>query len=155
MTFDSDEFARYVALLRSFGVEPTTIPAVPGFKKAAVKWGERGAGEHGPHFPDTVARLILTGSRSGGICIVDIDASKGGFENFAAYEAAHPAALPPLFTVRSPSGGLHLYYRPRRAWRTVTDRPCPGVDLRGEGGVAMVPGSVHPRGGIFRIEDRP
>ena len=155
LVFDTEEFSRYIALLRSLGVEPTTIPAVPGTKGAAVKWAERGPGENGPHFPDTVSRLILTGSRSCGICIVDIDASKGGFENFAKYEAAHPPALPPLFTVRSPSGGLHLYYRPRRAWRTCTDQPCIGVDLRGEGGVAMVPGSVHPKGGIFRIEDHP
>lgn len=151
--FDSDEFGRYIALLRSLGVEPTTIPAVPGTKGAAVKWAERGPGENGPHFPDTQARLLLTGRRSCGICVIDIDPGGSGFENFAAFEAAHPPALPPLLTIRSPSGGLHLYYRPRRLWRTLTNCPCQGVDLRGEGGVVVTAGSVHKKGGIYRIED--
>ena len=152
-TFDSAEFARFVDRLRALGIEPSTVPARPGSKIPAVKWGEMSPGENGPHWPHTEARLLLTGSRSGGICVIDIDTKDGGFGNFEAWERANPPRLPPLFSVRSPSGGLHLYYRPARIWRTVQGQPVQGVDIRGEGGVVVVPGSLHPRGGIYRIEE--
>ena len=151
MSFDTDAFHAYLALLEARGFRPATVPAIPGTKQAAVKWKEHAAGTHGPHFRHTEGRLLLTGARSSGICIVDIDLKAGGLENFERYEEERGRAERVL-TVRSPTGGLHLYFRPPYPWRTVTDRPVPGVDLRGEGGVVMTPGSQHPRGGHYRIE---
>lgn len=51
------------------------------------------------------------GVRTDRLVVVDVDAHRGGMDTLAS----HPE-LPPTFTVRTPNGGLHLYYRaPARA----------------------------------------
>lgn len=155
MTFDREEYRRFREILAAAGLaQIATVPAKPGTKIAAVRWAEFGPGEEGPHWADTQARLLLTGSRSSGLCVIDVDDKPGarGFEALEKLEALY-GALPRTLSARSPTGSLHLYVLPSRPLRTVANKPAKGIDIRGEGGVVVVPGSVHPRGGIYRIED--
>jgi hypothetical protein len=155
VTFDREEYRRFREILAAAGLEKiATVPAKPGTKEAAVKWKAFVPGEEGPHWADTTARLLLTGSRSSGLCVIDIDDKPGarGFDVFEKLEALH-GRIPRTLSVRSPTGSLHVYVLPSRPLRTVANVPAKGIDIRGEGGVVMVPGSVHPRGGIYRIEE--
>lgn len=84
---------------------------------------------------------IPTGSTSG-IDVVDID-THDGTTGFPAFERARGAGLVDswAWTVRTPSGGLHVYF-PRtpgveqRSWTTAA-----GVDFRGDGGYVLCPPS--------------
>lgn len=92
---------------------------------------------------------VLTG---GSLIAVDIDVKKGqpGVESFA--ELNHQCLLPDTFTVKTPSGGSHLYfsvdkglaYPNRRNWR-------PGIDIRGEHGYVVAPGSTKVDGSGYEI----
>jgi hypothetical protein len=52
----------------------------------------------------------------------------------------------------SPSGSLHYYFNnpPRTVIRNSASVLAPGVDVRGEGGMAMAPPSVRPGVGSYR-----
>ena len=88
-----------------------------------------------------------TGSKSGstlGIDVVDIDVTKTD-SGFAALERAGAAGLieGELARVRTPSGGLHVYFpaiaaRPQRCWQAASAH----IDFRGDGGYVIVPPSA-------------
>jgi hypothetical protein len=91
-----------------------------------------------------------------GWLIVDVDAGKNGFASLLDVD------LPETLTVRTPGGGLHMYYRgPDVA--TSVDRVAPGIDIRSKGGYVVGPGSVFDdadgakgyRGAYTLIDDRP
>jgi len=80
-----------------------------------------------------------------GICpgdsyvIIDVDI-KGDYKTSLAKLKAD--GLPPTYTVRTPSGGLHLYYlHPGGTIKSVANW-MPGIDIRGNGGQGVGPGSV-------------
>jgi hypothetical protein len=86
---------------------------------------------------------IPTGSRSG-IDVVDIDVTATD-TGFAAFERASAAGLVEgeLARVRTPSGGMHVYYpalsaRPQRCWQAGAAH----IDFRGVGGYVVVPPST-------------
>lgn len=152
--WDRAEYFKFRDWLREAGISRiSTVPVKPGTKIPAVKWADYQIGEEGPHFAETQARLLLTGRRSSGLSVIDVDTKGGGFDALERLEALH-GAIPRTLSVRSPTGGLHIYVLPSRPLRTCAGVPARGIDIRGEGGVVMVPGSVHPRGGIYRIEDQ-
>ena len=83
-----------------------------------------------------------------GLYVVDIDEGidpddgrvKVGLASWAALVGGRP--LPATFTVRTPRGGLHYYYRsPDRYLSNTTSRLARDVDTRGNGYV-LVPGST-------------
>jgi hypothetical protein len=153
-SWDRDEYRRFREILAAAGIAlVSTVPVKPGTKIPAIRWADFAPGEEGPHYAETQARLLLTGRRSSGLSVIDVDTKGGGFDALERIEAMH-GAIPRTLSVRSPTGGLHLYVLPSRPLRTVAGVPARGIDIRGEGGVCMVPGSVHPRGGIYRIEDQ-
>lgn len=87
------------------------------------------------------------------IVVVDADVKKGqpGLASLARLDAQ---GLPrETLTIRTPSGGLHRYYRvdPARVYRNRQDWR-PGVDIRGHHGYANAPGSVKPDGSTYTIE---
>jgi hypothetical protein len=57
--------------------------------------------------------------------------------------------------VRTPSGGLHLYFRlgAGETPRTRSSDIAPGLDTRGIGGSIMAPGSVLPDGRRYELVD--
>jgi len=78
---------------------------------------------------------------SGGIIAVDVesDAEPG------AYEAL---GLPPTLAVRTGSGGFHYYFRANgHRIKNSASKLVPDIDVRGEGGQVVFPGSIHPETG--------
>lgn len=75
-----------------------------------------------------------------GLGVLDVDPRHRGGESLAELEASY-GELPPSWTVETPSGGWHLYFRTPEPQRTRTGFR-PGLDLRGAGGygVAWGPG---------------
>jgi hypothetical protein len=80
---------------------------------------------------------IRTGAPAG-LVVVDIDPDHGG--------ALDTTLMPPTHTVRTGSGGWHLYYS-HPGW-SVPSRPMPGrvgIDIKADGGYVAIPPSRHPR----------
>lgn len=78
------------------------------------------------------------------LLVVDIDVkeTKNGFHTLAALELEEGLVLPPTFTVDTPSGGRHLYYRVPEALGQGVNAVGLGVDTRSRGGFVVAPGSV-------------
>ncbi len=82
---------------------------------------------------------IRTGAASGTV-VVDIDPAHGG--------RVDPALMPETACVATGSGGWHLYYlHPGTPVLCSQGRLAEGVDVRGDGGYAVAPPSIHPRTG--------
>lgn len=75
-----------------------------------------------------------------GHVILDIDAHKGGLESLQSFAAT----LPPTFTVRTPNGGLHLYYRapPGAEFSGSVEALAKGIDVRAHHNYVVGPGSI-------------
>lgn len=75
-----------------------------------------------------------------GYVILDFDL-KPGKDGLAAFSAAFDVP-PTTWTVRTPSGGAHMYYRyPVERGEVGQHPPVPGVDVRGQHGYVLGPGS--------------
>jgi len=87
---------------------------------------------------------IVTGSVSG-IVVIDIDPKHGGDDSLASWEKKH-GPLPRTVEVITGGGGRHLYFK--HPGGVVHNRVgiVAGIDLRGDGGCAVVPPSIHPSG---------
>lgn len=89
----------------------------------------------------------LRTGRASGVVVVDIDPG--------ADLSKLACALPETVEVQTGRGGRHLYY--------ACDRPCPNsagrlavhVDVRGDGGQVVYPGSTHPETGTVYEFTRP
>ncbi len=84
------------------------------------------------------------------IVVVDLDCHPGqpdGVEAFADIEEAH-GRIKSVPRVKTPSGGLHLYFRqPDGAPVTNSTGELPkGIDVRGVGGYVVAPGAMLPDG---------
>lgn len=85
---------------------------------------------------------VATGN---GIAVVDLDVKHGndGTARFKEWLDEHFGAIlpdPPAAT-RTPTGGVHLWYRAEGPVKTCTNWR-PGVDVRGEGGYVVAPPSA-------------
>lgn len=89
---------------------------------------------------------IITGN---GLVVIDIDPRHGGFESLEKIKDKLPI---PEMTVKTGGGGYHFYYRTEE---TVGNRTniLPGIDIRGEGGLVVAPGSKHKSGAYYIIEE--
>ena len=75
-----------------------------------------------------------------GMIVVDVDPKNGGEEQIAALEMIY--GFPQTRTVRTPSGGAHLYYLLPEGHPGVTNRPlAPGIDIKSTGGYVLAAGS--------------
>lgn len=81
------------------------------------------------------------GVSTNGMLVLDVDPKRGGLASLAVLEAEN-GPLPATFRVRTPSGGLHLYFTSRNPVACSVDRVAPGIDVRGHGGYVVGPGSV-------------
>lgn len=99
---------------------------------------------------------VPTGARTG-VVVVDIDVH-GQVNGYDALSRAHDAGLINGWelTVRTPSGGLHIYYpaagaSEQRSWQAARS----GIDFRGDGGYIIIPPSartVHDRRFAYTLE---
>lgn len=98
------------------------------------------------------ANVAIACGDASGIVVIDVDVSdsKCGMESWQRLKAEFD--LPDTLTARTGSGGLHLFFgNPRGLTNSnaaLKDR-YPYLDVRGEGGYVIAPGSVHPDGGIY------
>ncbi|MBY0461005.1 MAG: bifunctional DNA primase/polymerase, partial [Gemmataceae bacterium] len=89
---------------------------------------------------------IATGAGSM-IVVVDIDVKGGGLETLALWKQEH-ADFPNTPTVKTPTGGLHLYFKYTPGVGSKTGI-APGIDIRGDGGQVVAPPSIHANGGLY------
>jgi hypothetical protein len=127
------------------------VPAAARSKRPIVRWqafqesppGEAMITDWFGRWPDANI-AVVTGAVSG-LVVLDVDPQHGGEESRAAIEAEH-GTLPPTVEARTGSGGRHLYFAyPGHDVRNRTGL-APGLDLRADGGVIIVPPSIHPNG---------
>lgn len=85
---------------------------------------------------------IATG---GGLFVVDVDPRNGGSASLAGLDA------PETYTVRTGSGGLHLYYQAAGKIRNSAGTIAKGIDLRGDGGFVVAPPTVHASGNQYEV----
>ncbi|HEV8166268.1 MAG TPA: bifunctional DNA primase/polymerase [Actinomycetota bacterium] len=83
---------------------------------------------------------VVTGSLSG-VVVVDVDPQHDGDRTLAELEGER-GALPRTAVVETPSGGHHLYFaHPGGRVANSAGRLGAGVDVRGDGGLALLPPS--------------
>ncbi|MCI1788043.1 MAG: bifunctional DNA primase/polymerase [Actinomyces sp.] len=97
------------------------------------------------------ANLAIPTGRASGLVVVDVDVhAVNGFH--ALRRAGDAGLLPrPLAVVRTPSGGMHLYYPAnpgieQRSWQAARA----GIDFRGDGGYIITPPSRVQVDGVRR-----
>ncbi len=90
---------------------------------------------------------IITGKISG-ITVVDIDVKDG-----QAQADAMRARFPSTYTVRTPSGGYHLYYQYAEGFTVSANAypNLPNVDIRSDGGYVGAPPSVNANGNAYEV----
>ncbi|GCD36227.1 DNA primase [Streptomyces chrestomyceticus JCM 4735] len=90
---------------------------------------------------------------------IDLDTKHGadGLTALRLLAAQHHFALPPTVTVRTPSGGRHLYFSgpPAPPVPNSAGRLAPGIDIRGTGGYLVGPGSRTSRGEYHLVPGTP
>jgi hypothetical protein len=80
---------------------------------------------------------LLTG-RVSGVVVVDLDPGAPDTESLG---------LPGTVTAQTGRGGFHLYYALKdRSCHNSAGKLAPHVDVRGDGGYVVFPGSIHPSG---------
>jgi hypothetical protein len=147
---DLDPAAAAIALAgRGFAV----FPLRPDGKVPAVRkdWEGRATSD-----PRRIRQLFRAARANIGIAcgpsnlvVIDLDTAKSaasgarhGADTLRALAAGRD--LPATFTVTTPSGGKHLYYRPPEgsALRNTAGRLGPLIDTRAAGGYVVAPGSI-------------
>lgn len=119
-------------------------------KHPLVEWRAHEEGGKGP----SGGFGIQTG-RFNGIFVVDLDEStKNGKkkEGIAAFlTLANGREIPDTLSVKTPTGGVHLYFRlpPDVYVPKSIGVLAPGVDILGEGGYVVGPSSPHRCGGTY------
>lgn len=128
---------RHEAALAYARANIPVFPCVPNGKQPATSFGFKDATTDEAtidfwwqHHDYNVAIV----PESAGWCVVDIDP-----EGLAWYEANRDR-FPTTYTVRTPRGGLHLYYA--GSLPPTASKLAPGVDTRGVGSYVLVPPSV-------------
>lgn len=120
------------------------IPISPRDKKPLVKWQKyQTTRASAKQLQDWAKRwpsasiAVVTGKLSG-VFVIDQDSAEG---------QAFASALPETATVQTQKG-RHYYFKMPEGGKVpgVKVRFSPGLDLRGEGGYAILPPSVHPDG---------
>jgi len=80
--------------------------------------------------------------RETGFVVLDVDvknSKENGFDSLA--ELGHPFSFETWMT-HTRSGGLHIYFNPgQREIRNSVNKLAPGLDIRGDGGLVIVPGA--------------
>jgi hypothetical protein len=95
---------------------------------------------------DTTGFALLTGTSSG-VVVIDEDPRNGG--NVAELGVD----LPRTMKVATPGGGHHYHFAsPNGGVRK--QELAPGIELLGDGGLATLPGSLHPNGGTYKLVGR-
>jgi hypothetical protein len=143
--------------LTLWAIEKTTpLDGTPPIWQCTCPRGKdcKNPGKHPrPHATDSTNYGVKCNSESG-VFVIDLDNKPGshnGITNFK--ELVGERELPETFTVATPSGGYHFYFRHPgdREIATNAGQLALGVDVRGDGGYVVGPGSLHVVGATYRI----
>jgi hypothetical protein len=139
-------------------IENGKIPAVGGWQQRATTdeakiramWTE-----HDPVLGATRIKNYNVGIYTQGHLVGDVDtkAGKQGQATFDEMDVMYGFA--DTFTVKTPSGGLHLYYKPAGPAKSGVNNVGPGFDTRGVGGYVVGPGSTVDGKAYEVIKDVP
>lgn len=91
---------------------------------------------------------IATGKVSG-ITVIDIDTKNNGLETWQDICAKYD--IPNTYTVKTGSGGLHLYFKYCKDVPNSTNTYGSGIDTRNDGGYIIAPPSNHKSGGSYAV----
>jgi KaiC/GvpD/RAD55 family RecA-like ATPase len=92
---------------------------------------------------------IACGARSG-IVVLDVDPAHGGNESLAVLLAEF-GELPITPLSHTGGGGRHyIFAHPGFEIRNSAGLLGPGLDIRGDGGYIVAPGSIHPNGNAYK-----
>jgi hypothetical protein len=96
---------------------------------------------------------VPTGTASG-LWVLDIDvkSNANGAIELAKLEAAN-GSLPSTLKVSTPSGGTHYYFKHTEGVKNRGGLQ-PGIDVRGEGGYVIAPGSVREDGCFYEWQSQ-
>jgi hypothetical protein len=151
------------------------FPVIPNDKRPAIgDWPNRATTD-----PDRIRAFWTThptynvGVAAGpsDLVVVDLDVAKrgqmppDGFNMLGIGEGADVLALlaeragatiPDTYTVRTPSGGTHLYYQAPAGMRLHNTKGALGwlIDTRAHGGYVVASGSILPTGAYELVDDR-
>lgn len=96
-----------------------------------------------------------------GLVVIDLDVAKGtacsGAETLAELQHTEGKTLHATWTVATPSGGRHLYYRQPDGLRlgNTAGKAGPGIDTRSHGGYVVAPPTTTPTGSYWLVDDHP
>jgi hypothetical protein len=130
----------------------SVIPAPVGAKRALVPWKRYQEHRPTPAEWQTWARrwpranlAVITG-RLSRVIVVDVDPRHGGLDTIYRLARDH-GGIPDTTMSITPSGGRHLYFR-HPGGRVANSQGLlgPGVDVRGDGGLALLPPSRRADG---------
>jgi hypothetical protein len=140
------------------------FPLAPGTKRPAIRdWEHRATTD-----PNRIRRCWHAGAGFGiGIAtgpsrlvVIDLDpapadAGPDGAGALGALAQVRGVALAATFTVATPRGGTHLYYRspPGVQLRNSAGTLAPHLDTRAEGGYVVAPGTALPNGAYELVDD--
>jgi hypothetical protein len=134
------------------------FPLVPGGKTPALQGSFKSASKDPEQARSWWGQRdynigIATG-KSSGVFVVDVDPRTGGDRTWSAL--CEVSGWPDTERVETSSGGFHLYFRylPQSAVRCRQDALCPGVDVKAEGGYVVGPGSLHPTGHEYVVDNK-
>ena len=116
---------------------------------------ERWYGDNGEHARRYNMGLIA-GACSSGVFVVDLDLHKNIRAQAWWDEMSHmQVSAGELDTVEQETGGggVQLFFRAPIGWIPPTCKTSIGVDIRGQGGFAMLPPSMHESGIAYRWKD--
>jgi hypothetical protein len=91
---------------------------------------------------------------SAALAVLDVDPRHRGDKTLADLERQH-GQFPETWRVRTGSGGVHLYFQTDVELRNSTSKVGDGLDVRGAGGYAVAPPSIHISGQRYTWEIGP
>ena len=147
MTYDFNKIRKQAIEYTQKGL--MCLPSAGNEKRPIVKWQNLekiSAGTTANYFDKYATKrpgiAILTGERSNGLVVIDIDNKNGhnGLKSIQEWEKQH-GYFPETWQVETPSGGIHLYFKAKDQYKTRTD-DLDGVDIRAEGGLVIAPPTV-------------
>lgn len=91
---------------------------------------------------------LATGAASG-VVVIDLDGDEG-IANWAALEGKVMFRLPETVMSETGGGGRHLFFKSPGQCKNSVSRIAPKIDVRGDGGAATLPPSLHHSGRTYR-----
>jgi len=117
-------------------------------KHPKVRWKELERGSPVPHSKDGEGVGVKTGAspKGSGVIVVDLDSEA------AAHALGELGEVPETFTVTTPRPSVHLYFKhPGFYVSNSAGALAQGIDIRGDGGFVVGPGSPHWSGGTYEV----